>query len=469
MTATAAPPLEMYATDFGHLKGGQPLAVARPGSTAELQALVRTAYRQGTKLTPRGMGLSQGGQSIADGSVALDLSMLARVGDPDPAQRTVECEAGATWRALVDRCAPLGLLPAVLPANLDLTVGGVLSVGGVGSTSHLHGPVVSNAIHLQLVTGTGDCLPGDPREHPQIAAAALGGLGRCGVIASVNLRLRPIRPRIRSFQLLYDDPRQWFDDQQRLLGRDRPPDSMEGFTSLAAQGLRNTPDGRRPFGVWFYGLTFSYEYGSGPSEPPPAPESALADLRPYRLVNVEDDDTRTFQDRYQPRFRAMRRLGAWDQPHPWVEAFLDLPAARASLPDLLAGLPPSLGDGQRLMFVADGDLPGLFAVPAGRPLVVFALLPVGSHPALAADDQQAMRGVHQRLLDAGGKRYLSGWLEAMGEPGWRAHFGPAFPAWQALKRQLDPGGVFCSLLLPAADSPTDDVRPQTSLPAGALG
>ena len=56
---------------------GAPIAVARPSSIGEVEALVRTAYRQGTKLTPRGMGLSQGGQSIADGSVALDLSMLA--------------------------------------------------------------------------------------------------------------------------------------------------------------------------------------------------------------------------------------------------------------------------------------------------------------------------------------------------------------------------------------------------------
>jgi cytokinin dehydrogenase len=327
--------------------------------------------------------------------------------------------------------------------------------------------VVSNVTDLKLVTGTGDCLPGDPRHHPQIAAAALGGLGRCGVIASAHLRLRPIRPRIRTFQLLYDDPQAWFDDQQRLLARERPPDAMEGFTSLAAQGLRNTPDGRRPFGVWFFGLMFSYEYGTGPTAPPPAPEAALADLRPYRTVNVEDDDTPAFLDRYQPRFRTMRRLGAWDQPHPWVEAFLDLPAARGLLPGLLAGLPASLGDGQRLMFVADRELPALLSVPVGRPLVAFALLPVGSHPALAADDQRAMRSVHQQLLDAGGKRYLSGWLETMTEPDWRAHFGPAFPAWQALKRQLDPAGVFCSLLLPAVDAPPPAVRSPASPPAGA--
>jgi cytokinin dehydrogenase len=452
----AGPALESYALDFGHLKRGTPVAVARPTTASELQALVRSAHRQGTKLTPRGMGLSQGGQSIADGSVALDLSLLNRVGDPDRQRLSIECEGGATWRSLVERCAPLGLMPAVVPLNLDLTVGGVLSVGGVGSTSHVHGPAVGNVLDLDLVTGTGDSVRGDARENPQILGAALAGLGRCGVISRARVRLRPIQPRIRTVQLLYDDAGAWLDDQQHLLAQRRPPDSMEAFTSLAAQGLRNSPEGRRPFGVWFFGLSLSFEYGS---EPPPASDSLLSSLHPYRLVNVEDDDTLAFQDRYQPRFRSMRRLGYWEQPHPWVEAFLDLPSARAALPPLLASLPPSLGDGQRLMFIADRDLPPFLAVPAGRPLVALALLPVGSHPALVTEDQQSMRAVHRRLLQAGGKRYLSGWLETMGGEDWRAHFGSRFPDWQALKPRLDPGGVFCSLLLPAQTSPRESTAP----------
>jgi FAD/FMN-containing dehydrogenase len=46
-------------------------------------------------------------------------------------------------------------LPAVVPLNLDLTVGGTVSAGGIGATSHTHGPVVSNVSEITAVTGSG--------------------------------------------------------------------------------------------------------------------------------------------------------------------------------------------------------------------------------------------------------------------------------------------------------------------------
>src|SRR5689334_3290369 len=127
------------ATDFGGLTRGGALAVIRPASTRCLPEVVTIARRHGLKLTLRGKGLSQSGQAVANDSVLVDLSRCDAIGTADPAKQTIVCESGATWRALVAKAAESGLGPKVLPLNLDLTIGGTLSAGGFGSTSHRHG------------------------------------------------------------------------------------------------------------------------------------------------------------------------------------------------------------------------------------------------------------------------------------------------------------------------------------------
>ena len=70
-------------------------------------------------VTPWGQGLSQGGQSLADDGLALDLSALADVEEPDSRTLTIRCQGGARWRAVIERCLPKRLLPRVLAANLS--------------------------------------------------------------------------------------------------------------------------------------------------------------------------------------------------------------------------------------------------------------------------------------------------------------------------------------------------------------
>ena len=48
-------------------------------------------------------------------------------------------------------------------------------------------------------------------------------------------------------------------------------------------------------------------------------------MGPFSLVHVDVGETVAFAARYDPRFSAMRRSGAWLQPHPWVEALLLTP------------------------------------------------------------------------------------------------------------------------------------------------
>jgi cytokinin dehydrogenase len=361
------------------------------------------------------------------------------VGSVDLERRTVHCEAGALLRDVVAATLEHRLLPRALTNLLDLTVGGLLSVGGVGPGSHRHGPLIANVASLEVVTGDGSrhrCSRGENRE---LYDAVLGGLGRCGVIVSAELELRPARSRVRTHHLLYDDLSQWLADQ-RALARTDGLSSMEGFCSPSLQGLRGTGGRRASFAEWFFPLQVSFEFDEAAPELP-------RDLSPYRVLHVEDDEIAYFPVRHDARFEAVRRLGAWERPHPYIGAFIGAEALGEVLPAVLDTLP--LGEGHRgTFFVAADDVPPLMALPDAEDVVFVAIIYPQVLPHLLNDTLGAFERAGDLLVGAGGKRYVADWLGDVDEDGWRRHFGSSYDWWVESKRRFDPHGVFCSLLLP---------------------
>ena len=144
------------AEDFGHVCRGTATGVLYAVSAEDIAEAVTTAASAGSAVTVRGTGHSAGGQAVPHDSMVFDLSRMNSVGDVDVEDMTVSCAAGATLRQLVEATLPLGLLPRPLTNLLDLSVGGVLGVGGgVGPSSHLFGAIASNVVEMTVVTGDG--------------------------------------------------------------------------------------------------------------------------------------------------------------------------------------------------------------------------------------------------------------------------------------------------------------------------
>jgi cytokinin dehydrogenase len=446
--------LAAAARDFGGLAEGRCPAVARPASAAAVAAVIGFADRHRLGVTLRGGGLGQGGQSVAAGTLSLaldalaDVEVAARAPDGPDGGATVSCGPGASFRRLRDACAPLGLAPAVMPLNLDLTVGGVLAAGGFGSTSHREGLLVSNVRALDVVLGSGAAVRATPDERRDVYDAVLGGLGRFGAVTRVQLALRPLAPKVRTYFLLYDDLDLLLADQLRL-AQDGRCQHLEALCAAAFQGLRLDGGQRRPFARWFFSLQLGFAWGD--AAPPPDAAAALPSLRHRELVHVEDCDAVEHAARYDVRFAGMRATGAWAQPHPWAEYFLPARLAQQLLPEILDGLPaPLFGDGHRLSVLAARrpSSPALLAGPADKPMFAFAILPAGVPEPLLPRALELLAQADQRLLAAGAKRYLSGWLFQRGQAAWQAHFGDAYPAWVARKQALDPRNVLRSALFP---------------------
>ncbi|HKQ68344.1 MAG TPA: hypothetical protein VJT73_03355, partial [Polyangiaceae bacterium] len=173
----------------------------------------------------------------------------------------------------------------------------------------------------------------------------------------------------------------------------------------------------------------------------PAKDDILSGLETFRLVHVEDGDTIAFASRYDARFSAMRKSGAWTQPHPWVEALLPGGNTEEILRDILELYPVSLGDGPRLFFVDRRSSPPFLRMPDDPVIACCALLPVAIPPHILSDTLDAFRAIHARILRHGGKRILSGWITMMDDAALRDHYGDQWPDWVAAKRVMDPAGI----------------------------
>ena len=429
--------------DFGHLTAGNAYGVVTPASAKALQTLVQMAYQSGLPITIRGAGMSQSGQSIGvHHSLVINTSGLNKIEPVNLDTKTIRVQAGARWGDVMTSTLQQGFIPFVSSLNVDMSVGGLLSVGGLGASSHHYGPLINHVTSLDVITGTGESLHCSRAEQAELFDAVLGGAGRYAIITHATLALRPSKPFVKTFYLLYDNLEKCLMDQRKMIDEKRG-DYLEVMCSASLQGLRNTDKGRRPFAEWLYPLHLSFEYDKTPI----AEKAALKDLQYWRYTHREDNTSENFVTRYQPRFDMMRATGSMELAHPWLECLLPDAVLPTLLPDILRDLPLWLGDMHRLFFVAKPiSKNSAFKVPESERVVAFAILPMGVPSYFQAQALEVLTQIHHRLIAAGGKRYMSGWLGMMKPEDWALHYGEDYARLLALKDRFDPRHVLTSAL-----------------------
>ncbi|MFM8770116.1 MAG: FAD-binding oxidoreductase, partial [Rubrivivax sp.] len=123
--------LSGYERDWRKRWHGKAMAVVRPGSTAEVAAVVRACANAGVSLVPQGgnTGLVGGGVPDDQGrQVVLSLRRMAAVRALDADNLTMTVEAGCVLQAVQDAAEARGLLfPLSLAAEGSCTIGGNLA------------------------------------------------------------------------------------------------------------------------------------------------------------------------------------------------------------------------------------------------------------------------------------------------------------------------------------------------------
>ena len=104
---------EAHERDWRGRFRGRALAVARPGSTAEVAAIVRSCARHGVPIVAQGGNTGLVGGSVPDDSgswLVLDTRRLRRIRSVDADNLTMTAEAGCVLQSVQEAAAALGLL-----------------------------------------------------------------------------------------------------------------------------------------------------------------------------------------------------------------------------------------------------------------------------------------------------------------------------------------------------------------------
>ncbi|HET8782163.1 MAG TPA: FAD-binding protein [Pyrinomonadaceae bacterium] len=416
------------ADDFGHIVHRQPLAVLRPGSVDDVVKLVQFARRNDIKVAARGQGHSTQGQAQVEAGVVVDMATLATLHEINPTNVLVD--GGTRWLDLLTATIPQGLTPPILVDFLELTVGGTVSLGGIGSQAFRHGPQVDNVVELEVVTGRGELVSCSATNNVALFEAARSGLGQFGLIVRVRVRLIAAPPNARLYQAFYSSLPAFLTDLETLIDDGRF-DTVQGFA---------VPDGA---GGWLYQMETTKYFAPG-DEPDDA--SLLSGLS-FNAGTLLTQDLTYFDylNRLAPLIAFLRQIGVWDLPHPWVNLFVPAANAQTLIGETLANLTvDDVGQGPILIYPFNRDAfhAPFFRVPDTRHFFVFALLrnAVPPTPDRVAELIADNRALFERATSLGGKRYPFDSVP-MSKHDWQKHYQPLWGAFVSAKRRFDPDNI----------------------------
>jgi cytokinin dehydrogenase len=405
--------------DFGQIVFERPVAVLRPGSVDDIARMLRFARLHDIRVVGRGTAHTTFGQAQHAAAIVFDLTTLDTIGAVEGDRITVG--AGCRWHKVLAATFAAQLVPPVMPDYIGQTVGGTLSVGGIGAMSFRSGAQIDHVESILAVTGDGQVVECSERRHRELFEMLLAGQGQVGVIVEATLRLVPAPTDVRVYDLIYADLEPMLADIAALI-EDARFDQMEAFV------IPTGPD------TWVYVLeAIGYH---GPAGPPD--DTTLLGGLGHVAVQLDDLDFLTWSSRVPEQTV---------QPHPWIDLVLPM-----------SGVATFLREVQRMIRpIATGDRFNLLLIPLRRSTFTRPLFRTQDEElGLGFDTLRALppgldvesvldfnRSLYDRCRELGGSSYPISAVR-LNVDDWMAHYGEQWDRLLAAKRRYDGGDVLAS-------------------------
>jgi len=214
----------------------------------------------------------------------------------DPHSRLATIGAGLEWGRVVEKAAPLGMVP-ILGSSSTVGAVGFLLGGGMGPLVRSHGFGSDWVRGFELVTGEGELVRANATENPDLFWALRGGKGGLGVVTEVTVELAPLG-RIYGGSLTFDGP----DVETALRAWVSYLDTVDArvSTSIAIMRLPDLPFiPEKVRGRTFLSIRFAYPGDTATAEALAAPLraaapvyiDALGELSVANLDSIHGDPT----------------------------------------------------------------------------------------------------------------------------------------------------------------------------------
>ncbi len=198
---TDAETMHPYLGDWRGRYRGAARCVVRPGTTAEVSAIVRACAAAGVAMLPQGGNTSHCGASIPDKSgktVLISLSRLNKIRAVDAANNTITVEAGCVLQNLQEAALAVDrLFPLSLAAEGSCQIGGNLSTNAGGVQVLRYGNARELVLGLEVVLPDGEVwngLRGLRKDNTgyDLKQLFIGAEGTLGIITAAVVKLFPL-------------------------------------------------------------------------------------------------------------------------------------------------------------------------------------------------------------------------------------------------------------------------------------
>jgi len=163
-----------FASDFGNLIIRQPIIVAQISCENDIREIFKIANAYKIPVAIRGKGHSSNGQTLTHGIVILNYQSHAKKGDVQFLNDgSVLVPTRITWQTLEETLNKQNRSFPVLTTQLKTTIGGTLSVGGIGVRSIKYGAQIDQVLKLKLILPTGESVWCSAEENNDLFQSSL--------------------------------------------------------------------------------------------------------------------------------------------------------------------------------------------------------------------------------------------------------------------------------------------------------
>lgn len=156
------------------------------------KAVIRASESDGRGVIARGLGRSYGDNAQNGGGLVIDMSVLNKIHSLNAETKLADVDGGVNLDQLMKAALPLGLWVPVLPGTRQVTIGGAIGCDIHGKNHHSAGSFGNHVRSMELLLADGEIRRVTPDgDEAELFWATVGGNGLTGIILRATIEMTP--------------------------------------------------------------------------------------------------------------------------------------------------------------------------------------------------------------------------------------------------------------------------------------